>query len=236
MKSLISKYIVLVLAIVLVFACSGGGDDPAKPIEPPVNLAPSQVELIYPSENLLCIDNSIAFNWTKSVDPENDIVRYKITISKNRNLTDIIEERTVSGTLINITLENAVAYYWRIIPIDNKTNEGESSKIFAFYTQGIGVSNYAPFTAALVSPNLDSNVNAGTVSLNWKGGDANTEDILTYELFFGEVEDPPLLLSDLTAETSNVTVESGKTYYWKINTSDGSGAKTIGQEWKFNVN
>ncbi len=227
----------IIITLVFFFACSGGDDNPPKEeIVDPVNMAPSKVDLIYPSENLLCIDNLIAFNWSPSVDPENDVVKYKITIAKNRSLTDLVEDRVVSGTTINITLENGVAYYWRITPEDLKDNIGESSSVFAFYTEGIGVSNYAPFTAEIISPDINSSINAGTISLNWKGADTNTEDVLTYELFFGEATDPALVSSDLTAETSDVIVESGKTYYWKINTLDNFGAKTIGQIWSFNVN
>tara|TARA_R110000868_G_scaffold320583_3_gene581506 strand:- start:1978 stop:2640 length:663 start_codon:yes stop_codon:yes gene_type:complete len=218
---------------IFVFACSGGED--SKVITQP-NLAPSQSSLIYPSENLLCIDNNIAFNWAESIDPEGDVVKYKLSIAKNRTLADIVEQRTVSGTGITITLEKGVAYYWRIIPIDNKGNEGDATATLAFYTEGNGISNYAPFTAALVAPNNDSFVDAGTVSLIWKGGDTNVDDILTYELFFGDIQNPPMVSNNLSTETSDVVVEPGKTYYWKVNTLDNAGAKTIGQEWMFNVN
>ncbi|WP_298237651.1 hypothetical protein [uncultured Algibacter sp.] len=227
-------FIIIALSII-VFSCGGGEDSPGE-ITPPTNTKPSAVSLIYPSENLLCIDNTIAFNWTQATDPDNDQVRYKITISKSRDLTNPIENRTVSGTLLNISLEKAIAYYWRIISVDSKGNEGDPSPILAFYTSGEGVSNYAPFTAELVSPQGDSNIDAGTVTLNWKGADTNESDTLTYELFFGESTDPALVSSELSAEITDVIVEAGKTYYWKVNTSDDAGAKSIGQIWSFNVN
>ena len=213
-----------------VFACGGGGDDSAP------NAAPSKAQLIYPSVDLLCIDNTITFNWNAASDPDGDSVRYKLTIAKDRALTDVVEQRTVNGTSVTITLQKGVAHYWSVIAVDGETNEGEPTATQAFFTAGIGVSNYAPFTAALVSPDNDSDIDAGSVNLNWTGGDTNINDVLTYELYFGEEADPPLLSSDLSSETSEVTVVSGKTYYWKINTLDGSGAKTIGQVWKFNVN
>ncbi|GAA3601092.1 hypothetical protein Q4Q39_12570 [Flavivirga amylovorans] len=211
-----------------VFAC-GGSDDS-------VNLAPSTAQLIFPSVDLLCIDNAIAFNWNAATDPEGNAISYKLTIARDRALSDVVEQRTVTTTNVTITLEKAVAYYWRVIAVDNETNEGEPTATQAFYTAGDGVSNYAPFTAALVSPGFDSNINPGTVSLNWTGADTNTEDTLTYELYFGEESNPPLVADNLSTETSTVNIVSGKTYYWKVNTLDGSGAKTIGQIWKFNVN
>ena len=39
-----------------------------------------------------------------------------------------------------------------------------------------------------------------------------------------------------THARNEVTVETGKTYYWKVNTIDNSGAKSIGQVWSFTVN
>ncbi len=216
---------------IMFFAFACGGSD-----GPPPNSAPSTAQLIYPSVDLLCIDNTIEFNWSEATDPDDDSVRYKLTIAKDRTLTDVVEQRTVNSTSVTITLQKAVAYYWRVIAVDSEANEGQATTTQAFYTAGAGVSNYAPFTAALVSPNNDDNVDEGTVSLNWTGGDTNTDDVLTYELYFGEEENPTLLVSDLSSETSSINAVSGKTYYWKINTLDNSGAKTIGQVWKFHVN
>ncbi len=228
MKKRIKGSIIFTLMI-FVFAC-GGSDGP------PPNSAPTTVQLVYPSVDLLCIDNTIAFNWSAATDPDDDAVSYKLTVAKDRALTDVVEQRTVNSTSVTITLEKAVAFYWRVIAVDSESNEGQPTATQAFYTEGVGISNYAPFTAALVSPNHDGTVNAGTVSLQWTGGDTNTDDVLTYELYFGEEENPPLLVNGLSSETSDVNVVSGKTYYWKINTSDNFGAKTIGQVWKFHVN
>ena len=228
MKKIIKASLIFT-TICFVFAC-GGGDDPAP------NSAPSTAQLIYPSVDLLCIDNTIVFNWSEATDPENDAVRYKLIIAKDRALTQVVENRTITATNVTITLQKGIAHYWQVTAIDSEANEGQATAIQAFYTAGAGVSNYAPFTAALVSPDHDSDVNAGTVSLNWIGGDTNTDDVLTYDLYFGEEVNPPLVTSNLTSETSDVNVVSGKTYYWKINTLDGSGAKTIGQVWRFHVN
>ncbi|NMH89177.1 fibronectin type III domain-containing protein [Flavivirga algicola] len=228
MKKIIKGYTIFAIMF-FVFAC-GGSDGP------PPNSAPTTAQLVYPSVDLLCIDNTIAFNWNAATDPDDDPVSYKLTVAKDRALTDVVEQRTVNSTSVTITLQKAAAFYWRVIAVDSEGNEGQPTGTQAFYTEGVGISNYAPFTAALVGPNDDGHVDAGIVSLNWTGADTNTDDVLTYELYFGEEENPPLLASDLSSETSDVNVTSGKTYYWKINTSDNSGAKTIGQVWKFHVN
>ena len=202
----------------------------------PVNEAPTTVNLVYPTQNLLCIDNSIPFDWSDATDSNNDKISYKVEIAKNRELTNIVKTQTVNTSQATITLEKGVAYYWRVSAVDNKGKEGEPSSIFAFYTKGVGESNIAPFTAEIVKPTDESTVESTTVTLEWKGADSNTGDTLTYDVYFGEDVTPTKLIGEgLSTTNSEVKVESGKTYYWKVNTIDNAGAKSIGQIWSFIV-
>ena len=220
-------------------SCGGGDDDDPTP-EPtpePINLAPSVVQtLIYPSANLLCINEIIDFDWSDATDPENDAIKYQLTIASNRSLTQIVEQQTVSSSQRTITMQKGVPFYWNVIAIDSKNNKSLPSTTQAFYTNGIGISNFAPFTATLISPEHKSSINAGTIVLSWNGSDANIDDVLSFDLYFGEFSDPPLFQSGLLIKTLDVTVETGKTYYWKVNIIDNSEAKTIGQVWGFTIN
>ncbi|NER13089.1 hypothetical protein GWK08_06540 [Leptobacterium flavescens] len=230
MKKNIKKHIVLMVLGLVSFACGGGSDGP------PPNEPPTTAQLIFPSPDLLCIDNNITFDWSDATDPEGQTVRYEIVIARDRNLTQIEERRSVNQSQVTITLERAVAFYWSVTTLDSEGASSTPTPTQAFYTEGDGVANYAPFTAALVSPADEGSVDAGTVSLTWMGGDTDTEDTLTYELFFGTEVDPPSFQTGITAETFDVTVTSGMTYYWRIDTTDDSGAKSIGQIWEFTVN
>ena len=202
----------------------------------PENQPPSSVSLTFPTANLLCTDNRINFQWSTSVDPEGDAVRYNIVIAKDRALTDIVENRNISASELLIILEKNVAYYWQVTPVDANDNSGDPSDTFAFFTKGDGTNNTVPFTAATISPKNNDAVDAGDINLNWSGADSNPSDTLTYEVFFGEAENPPSVESNLSVESYMVTVSSGKTYYWKVNTTDNSGAKSIGQIVRFTVN
>lgn len=229
-------YLSIITLVLFVVSCSdSGGDDSPPP--PPPNSAPSKVtQLTFPTANLLCTDNTVAFTWGASTDVDGDPITYKLVVATDRPLTQIVEQRTVSSTSVTISLDEGVAYYWRVTAMDNQGGEADPSETFAFYTEGDGVSNYAPFAAALNAPADESSVTAGTVTLDWTGGDTDAEDTLTYEVFFGDAMDPPLIQADVTSETLDVTAESGTTYYWKVNTIDDSGAKTIGQIWSFSAN
>jgi len=201
----------------------------------PINEAPTQVQLIYPSKDLLCINNNINFDWSDATDPENDDIEYNIIIASDRAMTNDVQSLTVVSSEALISLEKETAYYWKVESIDINNEIGSSSEIFAFFTSGDGIENYAPFTAEAISPLNEASVAAGSVNLNWNGSDTNSEDTLTYQLFFGE-NSAIEVESDLTESSYTITSEPGKTYFWKVNTIDQHGAKSIGQTWSFTVN
>ncbi len=221
---------IALLSLPLFVACGGGSSEP-------VNEAPSKVSLVYPTPNLLCIDNTITFDWSDATDPNNDNVSYKVEVSGNREMSNIVKTQTASTSQVNITLDKGTALYWRVTATDAKGLAGDPSEVNAFYTKGEGETNTAPFTAELVSPaDEKSDVAAGTVTLTWKGADSNTSDTLKYDVFLGETADLTTeKVKDLTDSTHNEDVVTGKTYYWKINTTDSAGAKSIGQVWSFTV-
>ena len=199
------------------------------------NLPPTLVQLQFPTQDLLCIDNTIPFNWSDATDPENDDLEYNIIVAKDRQLTNVVENRTLTASQITFILEKSTAFYWQVNAIDIDNNQATSSPVYAFYTKGNGVVNYAPFMANLKSPENNTNITSESLDLIWEGSDTNTTDTLTYELFFSEDEDPVLIENSLSLESYNVSVLSGKTYYWKVNTIDNSGAKSIGQVFSFSV-
>ncbi|MBA6156694.1 hypothetical protein H3Z83_09230 [Tenacibaculum sp. S7007] len=223
---------IALFSLPLFVACGGGSKEP-------VNEAPSKVNLVYPTPNLLCIDNTITFDWSDATDPNNDNISYKVEISKNREMSNIVKSQTASTSQVNITLDKGTALYWRVTAIDAKGLAGETSSVNAFYTKGEGETNSAPFTAKLVSPSDEKSTDANAsnqVVLTWEGADSDN-DTLKYDLFFGESSDfTSAFEENLTTESKEVTVESGKTYYWKVNSIDPSNAKSIGQVWSFTVN
>ena len=225
------KYITAFFTVLLLSSC-GGGDD-----GPPPNSAPTQVsQITFPTANLLCTDNTITFQWSASTDEDGDSIRYRIIIATDRDLNNVVEDRIVTSNSVTITLQQGVAYYWSVTAIDSEGNEADASTTFAFFTSGQGITHYAPFTAALNAPADDSNVTSGAVNLSWTGGDTDVGDTLTYDLYFGLDMNPPLNQSGLTTENASVSTTVGNTYYWRVDSIDNSGAKTIGQVWSFTTN
>ncbi len=225
---------IALFSLPLFIAC-GGGSGKTEEI---VNEAPTKINLVYPTANLLCIDNTIIFDWSDATDPNNDNISYKVEFSSSRTMSPIVKTETANASTKSITLTKGTAYYWRVTAVDSKNLAGEVSEVNAFYTKGEGETNTAPFTAEIVSPTNESSVSAGSITLTWKGVDSNdATSALKYDVYFGESSTFTSAIEEgLTTQSKEVSVESGKTYYWKINTIDPSNAKSIGQVWKFTVN
>jgi len=214
------------------WSCGGGGDDPTPP--PVVNTAPTVPTLTYPTNNLLCIDNVLNFQWNASTDSQGDAITYQIQVAKDNLFAQIAHTLTSTTASKSITLEKGIAYYWRVKATDNKSASSNYSTTFNFYTEGVGITNHLPFSPVLVSPVLNSVQTAATVNLQWMASDVDTNDTLTYDVYFGTGNLPTVITSaNQSASTLTKTVAASTTYYWKVVVKDGKGGQTVGQVWSF---
>lgn len=226
------KKIIYTLALSsLVWSCGGGGG--TTPL--PVNHAPTVPALVYPTNNLLCIDNPVTCKWNASTDSDTgDVITYQIEVAENSAFTQ--GKQTFNGTSLtqSVPLVEDVAYYWRVKATDGEDSSSYSS-VYKFYTYGEGVLNHLPFSPELVSPVLNGVVQTATATLQWTADDVDTSDILTYDLYFGT--DPTLAAVTPTNQSTTSfvtpTLSASTNYYWKIVVKDGKGGQTIGQIWNF---
>jgi hypothetical protein len=79
------------------------------------------------------------------------------------------------------------------------------------------------------SINVDININ-----LSWMGSDPDSQDILTYNIFFGVTTNPPNveIVFPLTEFNPGILIYATQ-YYWRIDTYDGQGGATTGSLWTF---
>jgi len=233
----INVFPVILFVMALLASCSSGDDgggDTASAASP--NTAPTAVGLLtFPSSDLLCTDNTINFQWAAASDTDGDTINYRLTIALDRSQTNIVEQLTTTATSRTVTLQSGTAYYWNVVAFDSE-DEAAASPTFAFYTEGVGVSNHSPFTATLNAPINNSVLNAGTVTLDWTGSDVDTDDTLTYDVYFGNANPPAVLQTNVSISTFDVTTAAGTTYFWRIDTKDNNGVKSIGQVWSFSTN
>lgn len=228
----------LYILVFLLISCGGSSDDsgeiPSEPEE--VNNAPTVPKLVYPSNNLLCIENKIDFLWDESVDPDGDAINYIVEISSDVNFDDIVYTKTSTGVELNYTLEKGQPYYWRVKAVDNVGGESDYTSANSFYTEGEAVSNYLPFSPELVSPQDEGELTVGEITLKWNAEDLDNDDLVFDILFNAGYSALEVIATDITATEYTVNVNSGNTYFWKVVVKDGKSGYSVGQTWSFKVN
>jgi uncharacterized protein (DUF427 family) len=232
---MMKKYIYISVISLLLMSCGGGDDSSPAPI--PVNTAPTIPILVTPTNNKLCIDNSVSFQWDLSADSNNDPITYQIQVAKDIQFAQIVKTLEGSTNSQTISLDKGIAYYWRVKATDNKSLSSNYSSTYNFYTEGVATINHLPFSPELVQPALNSLINPGTATLKWNANDVDVNDVLVYDVYFGTDNLPATKVgSNITTNTVDVSVATSKKYYWKVIVKDNKGGETVGQIWSFSSN
>ena len=230
------NFIYLSIFGLLFISCGGGGDDPA-PTPEVKNSPPSVPTLTSPTDSKLCVDNTVAFQWSASTDVNQDAVTYQIQVAKDNQFSQMIKTVEGSTTGQTIALENNTAYYWRIKATDSKGLSSEYSVINKFYTSGDAVINHLPFSPALLSPAINTVLTTATATLKWEASDVDATDVVTYDVYFGTTNPPTSKVSEnIATKTLDVPLFAAKEYFWKVVVKDNKGGEAVGQTWKFKTN
>lgn len=218
----------------LLLSC-GGGDDSAKTVK---NTAPTVPTLVAPTNNKLCINNTVSLEWNTSTDAENNPITYQLQIATDNQFTQIVKTSESSLPTQTATLSKGVAYYWRVKATDSKNASSNYSATYSFYTEGVAVSNHLPFMPQLTLPELNATISGTTASLSWTASDVDANDVLTYDVYLGTVNTPTAKVGTaLTAASFNTgALLPATNYYWKVVVKDNKGGETIGQVWSFKTN
>lgn len=91
--------------------------------------------------------------------------------------------------------------------------------------------NLPPFAPSDPYPSDTATTVEHAPVLKWSGGDMNG-DAVTYSVYFGTTENPPLLATVSTNQYSPGTLNHSTRYYWKIISSDGE-LQAEGPLWTF---
>jgi hypothetical protein len=224
----------LLLALfTIVFLVSCGGSDPGPaPVPVPVIKTPGKSVLIGPANartceegtNITATQSTVAFSWNSTSDTES----YELRIT-NLNTSEVVTQTGITTTSATATLTRGIPYSWSITS-KNKGATTTVSDIWKFYLAGVGVTNYAPFPAAAVSPLPGTTVTPtnGKVTLTWDTSDVDG-GTLTHTLYLDTVDGkqtPLAANSNLTVKTKEVSVAANTVYYWRVVTSDGTNTAT----------
>jgi len=129
------------------------------------------------------------------------------------------------------TLNYNTAYYWKIVSWDNHGTSTDGPE-WDFTT--IDEPNNPPYTPTNPDPTNHAIDIYIDVDLSWTGGDPDTGDTVTYDVYFGTNNPPPQETTGQTETTYNPgTLNYEQTYYWKITAWDNHGEHTEGSTWDF---
>jgi hypothetical protein len=129
------------------------------------------------------------------------------------------------------TMDYLTTYYWRIVSTDNHGDSMVGPQ-WAFIT--IPEPNYPPYEPTDPDPSDGATGVDRDADLSWTGGDPNSGDTVTYDVYFGTTSPPPLVVSgqsDTSYDPGTMMYET--MYYWQIIAWDNHGESTAGPEWEF---
>ena len=232
------SYIGILLLSILLFSCSAEDDSGSStpptttqqpsPTPAPQVPTPGKSSLSAPDNNEVCFEgeavdtsnSAVTFKWDASSDTDS----YDLQIT-NQETSVTQTESGITLTSKEVTLATDISYGWKVISKSKDTSETSTSEIWQFYLAGDGQENYAPFPATIVNPSSGASVDAsdGKIILSWGGNDPDESDTLTYTIYFDDIDglqDPSGDNTGVSETSLEVSVESGKTYYWRVKTSD----------------
>ncbi len=233
MKKSFIHLIIVVICFPFIFNCSG--DDNPDPV---VITPPGIATLTFPIENSECTEGNnftstesdVTFIWNDASNTDS----YQLYL-KNLN-TQITNNYSSQNSQLALTILRGIPYSWYVVS-KNSGIETTQSATWKFYNAGEAVTSYSPFPAELVSPVMGTSLPASTIhtSLQWLGNDVDN-DIVNYEVLFGNVNPPTNTIGTTNATNFSVDVAAGNTYYWRIITNDSQNNNSKSEIFQFKVN
>ena len=206
---------------------------PPSPPVAAIQVAPNNNQVCYPGTILSDSISVVSFSWGPAKHANN------YTVFWTNLLTGVASNQTVNDTHLDVQLERNTPFSWSVQSNSSLTKVTASSPVWRFYNSGNGITSYAPFPAILVAPVFAAALpsTSQTVTLQWSGSTVSAGSTLTYDVYFGTTNAPPLNTAGLSIDSlSQVGLSSGTTYYWKVITKDELGNSSISQVSQFSDN
>ena len=181
-----------------------------------------------PSDGEIDVSIYETLSWLGG-DPDGDSVRYDVYFGTSSPPPKVVSNQ--SGSNYNPgTLEFGTKYYWKIVAWD-EFGYSTTGPIWNFTTR----TNAPPYIPKNPIPTNNS-VNVSIYAdLKWDGGDPDGDSV-TYDVFFGTTNPPPLIANNHTSTVyepgiMNFTI----TYYWQIISYDEFDMMSKGPIWIFST-
>jgi hypothetical protein len=183
-----------------------------------------------PPNHATNIDINADLAWTGGDPDPGDAVLYDVYFGITNPPPKVVSNQ--SGiTYDPSTMNYLVTYHWKIVAWDSH-GASKAGPVWDFTTTYIP--NNPPNIPSTPNPQNNSLDVSITNDLSWTGGDPDPGDTVTYDVYFGTTNPPPLVAISHPSTTYNPgTLNYSTTYYWKIVAWDNRGASTTGPLWVF---
>jgi len=179
-----------------------------------------------PEDGATSVDIDADLSWTGGDPDTGDTITYDIYFGTTSPPPMIVSNQSATSYDPR-TLDYCTTYYWKIVAWDNH-GASVSGPIWNFTT------NCEPYTPSNPDPEDGATSVDIDADLSWTGGDPDTGDTITYDIYFGTTSPPPKVVSNQTGTTYDPgTMSYSTTYYWKIVAWDNHDAYTEGPIWEF---
>jgi len=180
----------------------------------PPNQLPNAT-LSSPSNGGIVTTTDVTLQWS-GYDADGDALMYDVYLNSSGSTTQV----TTTGTSYTATGLGNGTHYWTVVPSDPTGPGACLSGTWSFNVQlGTG-GNQIP-SSTLASPANGSAFQDGSVTFQWSGSDPDG-DSLTYDLYMGKGQAPPLLLAGTTSTSFSTSGLTPGTYYWTVLPHDGT--------------
>lgn len=223
------KIFIILVSLSTLLSCSGD-DDRGGAIS--INETPGIPDLVFPTNGLTCTNFNLEFDWNSVTDPNGDTVSYVIDLAADDSFTNIVFTAVTTEIFRTFTLEKGVTYYWRVKARDSQGSESAYSVTQSFFTEPDAGVNTLPTAASIENPSLGEELSQSSTTLSWTASDVD-EDVLSYDVYFGDTNPPSLVAENLETTTFEVTLSANTTYYWQVVVKDANEGAVIGQVWDF---
>lgn len=225
----VSLFLFLLGSAIFLISCDSGSGS-----EDDTNMPPGAFSLLLVNNNATDIILTPNLSWEASVDPEGGAIRYDLLLDREADLGSpdaepvTVYRAGITATSFQITpsLLEATTYRWRVVASDAQGGQRKSAEIFRFTTAGPGSpQNLPPNPFNLLTPaNGANNVTLDPV-LGWEVATDPDNDPVSYDVFFGEGQNPS---AQIGFATNGTTLNPGalkpnSQYSWYVLASDPAG-------------